>query len=57
MFGPNKADVTKPANFAKILQKVKGLDEATIEAIAKASISDTNKDRLKTEATRLVEEQ
>lgn len=56
-FGQNKTDITKPGNFASILEGVEGLDSSTIDAITQASTSSVNKERLKSEATQLVNEQ
>ena len=56
-FGQNKTDITKPDNFASILEGVEVLDSSTIDAITQASTSTANKDRLKSEATQLVNEQ
>lgn len=56
MFGPNKTDITKPANFGSILKGVSGLSSGDIEALVKKSSSDQNKERLKAEATELVNE-
>lgn len=55
-FGPHKIDVTKAANFQQILRGVKQLDDQAIGQIMQRSTSDSNKERMKIEATALAKE-
>jgi len=53
IFGGGQADATSPADFAKLLGPVKGLDADEIATLIKQSTSPENKERVKQEATEL----